>query len=61
MPGEKVKSVIADAYKFVFDCSEKFDIILIDLNYEEDNINISPPIKFQKKEFLNKLKVIFNP
>lgn len=55
MPDEKVKSVIADAHKWVLDCSQKFDMILMDINYEESNINISPPAKFLEQSFLDKL------
>jgi hypothetical protein len=57
MPDEKVKSVIADAHKWVLDCSQKFDMILMDINYEESNINISPPAKFLEQAFLDKLMV----
>lgn len=42
-----VKSVIADAYQFVMEYSQpKFDIIFMDINYEEDNLHLSPPLKF---------------
>lgn len=54
---EKVKSVIADAYKYVDEITsgEKFDIVVMDINYEEDNISLSPPKKFLEREFLAKL------
>lgn len=51
-----VKSVIADAYKFVLDYSQpKFDIVFMDINYEEDNLHLSPPKKFLDPAFLQKL------
>jgi spermidine synthase len=58
---DKLKSVIADAFKFVNDYAvtpaTKFDMIFMDINYEEDNINLSPPRKFLTQEFLAKLMV----
>lgn len=57
----KLKSVIADAFKFVNDFqvtpATKFDMIFMDINYEEDNIQLSPPRKFLTPEFLSKLMV----
>ena len=52
-----MKSVVADAYNFVDDAASgpKFDIVIMDLNYEEENINLSPPQKFLETEFLDKL------
>ena len=52
-----MKSVVADAYNFVDDAASgpKFDISIMDLNYEEENINLSPPQKFLETEFLDKL------
>jgi spermidine synthase len=49
----KLKSVIADAYRYVL------DMIFMDVNYEEDNVQLSPPRKFLTTEFLNKLMVSF--
>lgn len=58
---DKLKSVIADAYRFVNDYqvtpATKFDMIFMDINYEEDNIQLSPPRKFLSQEFLAKLLV----
>lgn len=36
----------------------KFDMIFMDVNYEEDNVHLSPPRKFLETEFLQKLMVI---
>jgi spermidine synthase len=53
-----VKSIIADAYQYVNDYnSTKFDMVFMDVNYEEDNLEISPPMKFLQTEFLRKLTV----
>jgi spermidine synthase len=58
---EKLKSVIADAYRYVVDYqvspATKFDMIFMDINYEEDNVQLSPPRKFLTQEFLSKLLV----
>jgi hypothetical protein len=35
----------------------KFDMIFMDINYEEDNLRLSPPKKFLDTEFLKKLMV----
>lgn len=41
---EKVKAVIQDAYEYVNQGgAENFDIILMDINYEEADLGISPP------------------
>jgi spermidine synthase len=50
----KLKSVISDAYKYVLEeeSKEKYDVILMDINYEEDNIEMSPPLKFIEPSFL---------
>jgi hypothetical protein len=56
-----LKSVIADAHKFVEDYqvtpASKFDMIFMDINYEEDNLHLSPPKKFLETAFLTKLMV----
>ena len=58
---EKLKSVIADAFSYVNDYqvtpATKFDMIFMDINYEEDNIQLSPPRKFLQQQFLSKLLV----
>ena len=59
---EKVKSVIADAYQYVLDYSQpKFDMIFMDVNYEEGNLHLSPPLKFLDPKFLAKLVVSIPP
>ena len=52
-----IESVCADAFEFVmsFAAPNHFDMVFIDLNFEEDNVNVSPPLKFFSAEFLNKL------
>lgn len=61
MEDAKLKSVIADAHKFVEDFQvtpqSKYDMIFMDINYEEDNLQLSPPKKFLETAFLNKLLV----
>lgn len=55
---EKLKSYTQDAYKFVQDSQkEKFDMIFMDINYEEENLALSPPLKFIETAFLDKLMV----
>jgi spermidine synthase len=55
---DKLKSVIADAYEYVNNYnSAKFDVIIMDINYEESELNLSPPLKFMDAGFLRKLLV----
>lgn len=35
----------------------KFDMVFMDINYSEDNLELSPPQKFLETEFLEKLVV----
>ena len=52
--------MIADAYNYVLDyqvSAGAFDMIFMDINYEEDNLHLSPPKKFLETEFLTKLMV----
>jgi hypothetical protein len=35
--------------------SQKFDIIFMDINYEENDLGMSPPFKFVEESFLSKL------
>ena len=62
MEDEKLKSVIADAYQYVLDYQvqpqNKFDMVFMDINYEEANLKLSPPKKFLEQSFLAKLLVI---
>lgn len=58
---EKLKSVTADAYEYVNNYNgPKFDIIIMDINYEEANLHLSPPKKFLEPEFLSKLTDIMS-
>jgi hypothetical protein len=61
---EKLKSVVADAYQYVLDYQvqpqNKFDMVFMDINYEEANLQLSPPKKFLEQSFLAKLLVTFN-
>lgn len=53
--------MIADAHKFVLDFqaapAARFDMIFMDVNYEEANVQLSPPRKFLDTKFLQKLMV----
>lgn len=53
--------MIADAHKYVEDfqvqAATKFDMIFMDINYEESNLHLSPPRKFLDTAFLSKLMV----
>lgn len=61
-PDTILRSEIADAYDYVNKAKpETFDIIFIDLNYEEDDIKVSPPKKFLEPDFIKQLHVITKP
>ena len=53
--------MIADAYQYVLDYQvkpeSKFDMVFMDINYEESNVQLSPPKKFLDQSFLSKLMV----
>lgn len=50
--------MIADAYKYVNDNDkQKYDVIIMDINYEEEDIHLSPPKKFLEPDFVQKLMV----
>ncbi len=51
---DKIISVIDDAYDYINKQSndKQFDIILMDINYEEQNMDMSPPMKFVETNFL---------
>jgi len=52
---EKLASVCADAWTFIDEYKgDKFDALFMDVNFEEDNVAISPPVKFLQPEFLEK-------
>ena len=52
--GTNIDSQCADAYEFVNNASNKgaYDIIIMDVNYSDDDKSISPPWKFLETEFL---------
>jgi spermidine synthase len=51
-----IKSVCADAYNFIEGIqANSFDAIFLDVNFEEDNIKISPPARFLEVAFLQKI------
>lgn len=51
----KIESLCEDAYDFVNKSKDKFDLIIMDINYSEEDKNISPPWKFLESDFLQKL------
>jgi len=59
-----IESLCADAFDWVMSndsANGLFDLILVDINYEEDGESkISPPIKFFSAEFISKLAIIAN-
>mmetsp|Transcript_9314 Transcript_9314/g.15703 ORF Transcript_9314/g.15703 Transcript_9314/m.15703 type:complete len:417 (-) Transcript_9314:351-1601(-) len=63
-PDEKLESVCDDAFAFVNNSQEKyggfFDLIIMDINYHEDDLSLSPPIKFLETSFLDKLANLAN-
>jgi spermidine synthase len=52
----KVNLICADAYQFVMNCKEKFDLIAVDV-FLDDII----PASFEKDEFLSRLAVLLSP
>ena len=57
VPGGKIESICGDAYEFVQkpENKDKYDLIIMDINYTEEDLNISPPWKFLDTEFLQKV------
>lgn len=53
--GGKIDSLCEDAYEFVQKNDKKYDLIIMDVNYTEEDKNISPPWKFLETEFLQKI------
>lgn len=62
--GEKVRNdprfelVIGDAYEYLNDCIEKFDVIIMDIS---DPIEAGPGIMLYTEEFYNHAKTLLNP
>ena len=52
-----LESKCEDAFKYVNDSKEKatYDLIVMDINYQEEDKSISPPWKFLEAEFMTKL------
>lgn len=61
-PDATLRSEIADAYEFVNSAKpESFDIVIMDVNYEEGDIKVSPPKKFFEPDFIRQLHAIAKP
>lgn len=61
-PDDVLKSEIADALEFVRQAKpESFDIVVMDVNYEEGDVGINPPKKFFEPEFIQQLHTITKP
>jgi spermidine synthase len=55
--GTNIDSYKVDAYEFINNASNKgeYDIIIMDVNYSDEDKSISPPWKFLETEFLQKV------
>lgn len=54
-----INSVCADAYEWVLEAdpaSNQFDLVFMDINKEEGDDKINPPIKFFGQDFMSKLQ-----
>ena len=61
-PDDILKSEIADAYQFVASQKpESYDIVVLDVNYEEDDLKVSPPKKYFEPDFISSLHRIAKP
>ena len=57
-----IDSKVADAYEYVKSApAESFDLIFMDVNYEEGDTKISPPMKFFDAEFIQQVHNIAKP
>jgi len=58
-PDEKLVSLCQDAYEYIENTKlpkdNLFDIAIMDINYTEEDLHISPPWKFLTTEFLQKI------
>jgi len=52
----KVEIICANAYSFVMQCQQKFDLICMDV-FLDDTV----PSEFEQSDFLEKLKTLINP
>ena len=61
--GTNIESITGDAYEIIDKCETKgeADVIIVDINYSEDDKTISPPWKFLETEFLQKIADSANP
>jgi spermidine synthase len=50
-----INSRICDAYQYVQETEDRFDIVFFDVCFEQNNNGISPPEKFLSPEYLEKL------
>ena len=41
--------------------ADSFDVVIMDLNYEEDDLKVSPPKKFFEPDFIKQLHTIAKP
>lgn len=59
----QIESLNEDAFEWVNNQTDKgkYDVIIMDVNYQDDDTSISPPWKFLDTEFLNKLSALANP
>lgn len=52
----QIESVNADAYEFIWNQpAGAYDMVFFDVNYEEDDVKVSPPMKFFQPDFIAKL------
>ena len=58
-----IDSVCADAFEWVLSSADedKYDMIFVDINYEEADSKVSPPLKFFSSEFIGKLVQLATP
>lgn len=51
-----IESVICDAFEYVNNCKDQFDLIFMDVCFEQNESGISPPKHFLTTTFLTQLK-----
>ena len=61
--GQKLISLCEDAYEYIDKSAEKgqFDIVILDINFADEDKSISPPWKFLEPAFLQKLSDMAKP
>lgn len=53
---EQIESINGDAFEFIWGQeANSYDMVFFDVNYEEDNVKVSPPLKYFQADFLAKL------